>query len=90
MAVQRESGERDQDEDKGGPVCSEVVEVLDLVVESDREGSRGSGNVAAQHEHDAELANRVGEGENSRGEQRWPGERKHDGAEGPRGRRPKQ
>ena len=55
--------ERSNQEQKRGTAGGGVVEVLDLVVEDDRERARGAGNVAAEHEDDAEFADGVKEAE---------------------------
>ncbi len=55
--------------------------VLDLVEEGDGEGSCEAGDVTAEHEDDAELAECVGEGEYGGGEEGGFGERKDDAPE---------
>src|ERR1700723_3560955 len=47
-----------------------IVKVFDLIVEHDRKRARGSGNVSAQHQHDAELAHGMQKGEHRCGDQR--------------------
>ena len=57
------------EQDGGGAVGGGVVEVLDLVVEHDGEGARGAGDVAAEHEDDAEFADGVEKAENCGGDE---------------------
>src|SRR5665213_994229 len=64
----------------GGAVGGCVVEVLHLVIERDGEGAGGAWNVAAQHQHHAELADSVGEGEDGGGDEGRLCERERDGA----------
>lgn len=81
--VDDEEGDHgDEEKQECGVVGGGVVEVLDLVVESDGEGSGGSGDVAAEHEDDAEFAYGVGEGEDGGGEERGAREGEDDAAEG--------
>ena len=52
-----------------------------MVVYGDGDGASGSGEIAADHKNDAELAERVGESENQRSEDAGKGKRKHDSPE---------
>ncbi len=65
-------------EDCGGAIRGGVVEVLDLVVEDDGESAGGAGNVAAEHEYDAELADGVEKTEHDGGQKRAAGKRNED------------
>ena len=81
------------EQDGGGAVGGGVVEVFHLVIEDDGKRARGAGNVAAEHEDDAELADGVQKTEHDGGEQRAARERNENagddthgpGAEEPRG-----
>src|ERR1700723_1092280 len=53
-----------------GAIGGGIVKVFHLVVEHDRKRARGSGNVSAQHEHNAELTRGVQKGEHRCGHQR--------------------
>ena len=59
----------------GGATGGGVVEVFHLVVEHDGKRARGAGNVAAEHEDDAELADGVKKAEHNGGEKRAASER---------------
>lgn len=51
----------------GGNVCGGIAEFLDLVVDRDGERSGDAGDVSADHQDDAELADGMGEGEDGGG-----------------------
>src|SRR5277367_4513777 len=70
-----ERQKRDDEKKDGCAVSLTVAKVLYLVVHGDRKRSRGAGNIAADHEHHAELTDRVGEAEHGGGEDRAPRER---------------
>src|SRR5262245_62950562 len=70
--------ERDDgdDEQRGGHDTRRlVIESLHTVIDRDAQGARLAGQVAADHEHDAELTEGVREGEHRRGQNRGPRQR---------------
>ena len=77
----QESEEGDGDEHECGAVGGGVVELLHLVEDGDGERASDAGDVAAEHEDDAELADGVGEGEDGGGEEAGAREREDDAAE---------
>ena len=58
-----------------------IVEGLHAVVDRDAQRARLARQVAAHHQHDAELAERVGKGQDRRGQDAGPGERQLDAQE---------
>ena len=72
---QDERGEGDSKEHERGVVGLGVGEILHLVVDGDGESARGAGNVAADHEDDAEFSDGVGEAEGGGCEDGAGGER---------------
>ena len=50
------------------PMCRAVFHRFDMIVDGDREHARLAGDVAAQHQHHAELADRVRESKDDRSE----------------------
>ena len=71
----REGQNAHAEQDGGGAVGGGVVEVFHLVIEHDGKRARGAGNVAAEHEDYAELADGVQKTEHDGGEQRAARER---------------
>ena len=62
-------------------MSTRVVEAFDLVEQQDRQHPGFAWNVAPDHEHDAELADRVREAEHGTGQQRAAMLWKHDAEE---------
>src|SRR5690606_37409609 len=63
---EEERDEREREQHGRQPVCLPVVESLHVIVDRDRQYPRLAGNVAADHEHHAELADRVRKGQHDR------------------------
>src|SRR3546814_1055775 len=59
-----------------------VLQRLDMLVDGDRDDPGPARDVAAHHQDDAELAQRMGEAEHDRGEVAPERERRGDGEEG--------
>src|SRR5487761_1228145 len=71
-ALAVEQHQRDQtnrQQEQGGAIRLGILKILHLIVERDGERACGAGEVAANHEDDAKLANGVGEAEHGSGKQ---------------------
>ena len=78
---EEEGGGGGGEQEESGMVGGGVVAFFDEVEEGDGEGAGVAGDVAAEHEDDAELADGVGKGEEGGGEQGALAERESEGAE---------
>ena len=69
---QAQQNERDAQQQQCSVMGSKVVTGLDLIVDINRNGSRHAWNIAANHEHDSELAQRVRKAESKSGDESRP------------------
>lgn len=66
-------------------IGSGVLDGLNVIVDGDRDGAGGAGKISADHEHDAEFAESVSEGEDGGGNYTGERKRKNDLAKGAQG-----
>jgi len=76
-----EKDKRNCEKREGELVGGGVLDGLDVIVDGDGDGARGAGKIAADHEDDAEFAERVSEGENNSGDYAGERKRKNNAAE---------
>ena len=77
----RQHGEAERQQNERGAVCRCVIERLHLVVNQNGDRLRCAGNIAADHEHHAELAQGVRETQNHPGQHARQSQRQHDAPE---------
>ncbi len=75
---ENEERERDREKRECELVGGGVLDGLDVVVDRDGDGARGSGKIAADHEDDAKFAEGVSEGQNNSGYYARQRKRKND------------
>jgi hypothetical protein len=76
-----EKDKRNPEQGEGELIGGRVFDGLDVIVNGDGDGARCTGEIAADHEHDAEFTEGVREGKDNRSDYTRERERKNDGAE---------
>jgi hypothetical protein len=75
---QDERDEGDAQQEQRGAIGLGVAEILNLIVDGDGQGAGSAGDIAADHEDDAEFTHGVGEAKGGCGDYGTEGERQHD------------